>query len=117
VTETAADSPTPLSAILGPNGKPAVVDPRPVGLRCDLCGRRPQLPATTNPRSIKGIQGPVAQDMVGGRFHLLATCDECFSSVVGVLRSAIGVLRAEDDLVSFVAIVLAAGEQSTERPS
>ena len=117
MTETAADSPTPLSAILGPNGKPAVADARPAGLRCDLCGRRPQLPPTTNPRNIKAIQGPVASDMVGGKFHLLATCDECFSSIVGVLRSAIGILRAEDDLVSFVAIVPAAGSESTERPS
>ena len=113
VTEAPDPQQKPTSGIYGPDGKP-ILDPRPVGLRCDLCGRRPQLPEGYNPRSIREIAGPVANDMVGGKFHLLATCDECFTSTIAVLRAAIGILRAENDLVSFAAIIPAT-EDGTER--
>ena len=82
--------------ILGPNGRPAVADVRPSGLRCGICGRRPQLPETTNPRNIKEAGCPAAGDEVGGIFWILAACTECFELYQAVIRRALGILRPEE---------------------
>ena len=80
-----------------PQRQTAVADVRPSGLRCGICGRRPQLPETTNPRNIKEAGCPAAGDEVGGILDL-AACTECFELYQAVIRRALGILRPETDL-------------------
>jgi len=82
-------------------------------MRCALCGARPAVPKDVNPRNLREMGAPAATDQVGGTFFILATCQECFLAVVGVLRSATGVLRAETDLAPMLRVEAAPAGTST----